>query len=212
MHLSFVPAMNWKYNHPLRNLFTYAVLILLVTGIVVLMIWGKEAVFLKLNHQHSDLSDIVLKYFTYVGEGLVMALLGVVLLFLKQRKLGILLIIGFAVSGLLAQGLKRVQENPRPGLYFEKTEMVHNVDGELLKGKNSFPSGHTTTAFAMFSLLAFATRSRGLQLLYFVVACTIGYSRIYLGQHFTADVLAGAALGFIASYFLFWLFRNKDWD
>lgn len=204
--------MNWKYNHPLRNLFTYAVLILLLTGIVVLMYWGKERVFLKLNHQHSDLSDFILDYFTYVGEGLFMVLLGVVLILFKKRKLGILLVLGFAFSGLLAQGLKRVYEEPRPGLYFQQKEMVHNVDGDLLMGKNSFPSGHTTTAFAMFTLLAFATRSKGLQFLYFAAACTVGYSRIYLGQHFTADVLAGAAIGFLTSYFLFWLFRNKDWD
>jgi membrane-associated phospholipid phosphatase len=141
-----------------------------------------------------------------------MALLGVIIFLFGQRKLGGLLVIAFAVSGLLAQGLKRVQENPRPGLYFSKPGMVHNVDGEMMKGKNSFPSGHTTTAFAMFGLLAFATRSKGLQLLYFVAACTVGYSRIYLGQHFTADVLAGAVLGFLTSYFLFWLLRNKDWD
>jgi len=176
------------------------------------MYWGKERVFLKLNHQHSDLSDVVLDYFTYVGEGLFMALLGVILFLCKQRTLGVLLIVSFVLSGLLAQGLKRVKESPRPGLYFPQTELIHNVDGDLLKGNNSFPSGHTTTAFAMFSLLAFATRNKGLQLLYFVAACTVGYSRIYLGQHFTEDVLAGAALGFLTSYFLFWLFRNKDWD
>lgn len=176
------------------------------------MYWGKERVFLKLNHQHSDLSDFILDYFTYVGEGLFMVLLGVVLILFKKRKLGILLVLGFAFSGLLAQGLKRVYEEPRPGLYFQQKEMVHNVDGDLLMGKNSFPSGHTTTAFAMFTLLAFATRSKGLQFLYFAAACTVGYSRIYLGQHFTADVLAGAAIGFLTSYFLFWLFRNKDWD
>ena len=61
---------------------------------------------LQSHHQHSDFSDIALKYFTYVGEGWVMALLGVVFLLFKKRKLGILLVIGFALSGLLAQGLK----------------------------------------------------------------------------------------------------------
>lgn len=212
MHLSFAVVMNWKYNHPLRNLFIYSVLLLLAAGVFVLMYWGKEAVFLKLNHQHSDLSDFLLKYFTYLGEGFVMALLGVILFLFGQRKLGILMIISFALSGLLAQGIKRVAKDPRPGLYFQKKEMIHNIDGELLKGRNSFPSGHTTTAFAMFSLLSFATRNKGVQFLYFAAACTVGYSRIYLGQHFTADVLAGAALGVLTSFILLWLFRNKEWD
>lgn len=212
MHLSFVPVMNWKYNHPLRNLFTYAVILLLLTGTAALLFAGKENVFLFLNNRHSDAADIVLKYFTYAGEGLVMAATGVVFFIAGKRKLGALLVIGFVVSGLLAQGLKRIKENPRPGLYFQKTEMVHSVDGYLLKGKNSFPSGHTTTAFAMFSLLAFATKNKTLQVLCFIAALTVGYSRIFLGQHFTADVLGGAALGFSTSYFLFWLFRNKEWE
>ncbi|MBY0479512.1 MAG: phosphatase PAP2 family protein [Chitinophagaceae bacterium] len=204
--------MNWKYNHPLRNVFVYAVFVLLTAGIVVLLCWGKEAVFLKLNHQHSDLSDVVLKYFTFLGEGLLMAILGVVLFLIGKRKLGILMLISFVLSGLLAQGIKRVKKDPRPGLYFQKKEMVHNIDGELLKGRNSFPSGHTTTAFAMFSLLSFATRNKAVQFLYFAAACTVGYSRIYLGQHFTEDVLAGAALGVLTSLVLLWVFRNKDWD
>ncbi len=204
--------MNWKYNHPLRNLFTYAVFILLLAGVISLLVAGKEQVFLFLNQRHSDAADLFLKYYTYLGEGLVMALLGVLLFAAGKRKLGVLLVIGFALSGLLAQGLKRVKENPRPGLYFQQAGIVHSVDGHLLKGKNSFPSGHTTTAFAMFSLLAFATRNKALQLVYFVAALAVGYSRIYLGQHFTADVLGGAALGFLSSYFLFWLFRNKEWE
>ena len=204
--------MNWKYNHPLRNLFTYAVLLLLIAGTVSLFVAGKEQVFLFLNQRHSDAADLFLKYFTYAGEGWVMAATGVVLFLAGKRKLGVLIVIGFVASGLLAQGAKRIKENPRPGLYFQKTEMVHSVDGHLLKGKNSFPSGHTTTAFAMFSLLAFATRNKVLQLVYFTAALTVGYSRIFLGQHFTADVLGGAALGFLTSYFLFWLFRNKEWE
>lgn len=177
-----------------------------------MLVAGKEQVFLFLNQRHSDAADLFLKYYTYLGEGLVMALLGVLLFAAGKRKLGVLLVIGFALSGLLAQGLKRVKENPRPGLYFQQAGIVHSVDGHLLKGKNSFPSGHTTTAFAMFSLLAFATRNKALQLVYFVAALAVGYSRIYLGQHFTADVLGGAALGFLSSYFLFWLFRNKEWE
>jgi hypothetical protein len=46
MHLSFVTAMNWKYNHPLRNIFTYATLLLLVLGVAALFYWDKEKVFL----------------------------------------------------------------------------------------------------------------------------------------------------------------------
>lgn len=204
--------MNWKYNHPLRNLFTYATLLLLVLGVAALFFWNKENVFLALNNRHSYVADVILKYFTYVGDGLFMVALGVVLWLLRKKKLGLLLILSFLLSGLLAQTIKRLEQRPRPGLYFQKTEVIHRVDDELLKGRNSFPSGHTTTAFATFSLLAFATRNKLVQLLFFVMAVAVAYSRIYLGAHFAEDVLAGAALGFISSYFLYWLLRKKEWD
>jgi membrane-associated phospholipid phosphatase len=212
MHLSFVTAMNWKYNHPLRNIFTYATLLLLVLGVAALFYWDKEKVFLALNNQHTYVADVILKYFTYVGDGIFMAALGIILWLLGKKKLGLLLILSFLLSGLLAQSIKRLEERPRPGLYFKKPEVIHRVDDELLKGRNSFPSGHTTTAFATFSLLAFATRNKLVQLFFFAVAVAVGYSRIYLGAHFAEDVLAGASLGFISSYFLCWLLRKKDWD
>ncbi len=212
MHLSFAQAMNWKYNHPLRNLFTYATVVLLLIGVAALFYWNKETVFLALNNRHTDVADIILKYFTYVGDGIFMAALGVILWLLGKKKLGLLLILSFILSGLLAQGIKLLEQRPRPGLYFKKPEVIHKVDDVLLKGRNSFPSGHTTTAFATFSLLAFATRNKLVQLFFFIVAAVVGYSRIYLGAHFTEDVLAGAVLGFSSSYFLCWLLRKKEWD
>lgn len=204
--------MNWKYNHPTRNLFTYATILFLLLGTAALFYWNKEQVFLWLNHQHTYGADVILKYFTYIGDGIFMIGLGLVLLLFRMRKLGVLMLLSFLLSGLLAQSIKRIEERPRPGLHFQNPDIIHRVDDVLLKGKNSFPSGHTTTAFATFSLLAFASRNKFVQFLYFAIAVTIGYSRIYLGQHFAEDVLMGAALGFLSSFFLGWLLRKKDWD
>ena len=204
--------MNWKYNHPTRNLFSYATILFLLLGTAALFYWNKEQVFLRLNHQHTYTADMILKYFTYIGDGIFMVGLGLLLLLLRMRKLGVLLLLSFLLSGLLAQSIKRIEERPRPGLHFQNPEIIHRVDDVLLKGKNSFPSGHTTTAFATFSLLAFASRNKFVQFLYFAIAVTVGYSRIYLGQHFAEDVLMGAAVGFLSSYFLTWLLRKKEWD
>ena len=204
--------MNWKYNHPTRNLFTYATILFLLLGTAALFYWNKEQVFLWLNHQHTYTADVILKYFTYIGDGIFMLGLGLVLLLFRFRKLGVLMLLSFLLSGLLAQSIKRIEARPRPGLHFQNPDIIHRVDDVLLKGKNSFPSGHTTTAFATFSLLAFASRNKFVQFLYFAIAVTIGYSRIYLGQHFAEDVLMGAAVGFLSSFFLSWLLRKKDWD
>lgn len=196
----------------MQNVFSWCMACLLIAGAAALFYWDRINIFFALNHQHSDIGDLLLKYYTYAGEGLIMLLLGLVLLGLGKRKLGILIILSFLLSGFIAQAIKRIDPKPRPGLYFKKEVLVHNVDGYLLKGKTSFPSGHTTTAFAMFALLAFAVRSRGLQFLFFVMALFVGYSRIYLGQHFFEDALAGAAIGFTTSLLLYWLLRKKDWD
>jgi membrane-associated phospholipid phosphatase len=204
--------MNWKYNHPTRNLFTYATILLLLLGTAALFYWNKEQVFLWLNHQHTYGADVILKYFTYIGDGIFMIGLGLLLLLFRLRKLGVLMLLSFLLSGLLAQSIKRIEERPRPGLHFQNPDIIHRVDDVLLKGKNSFPSGHTTTAFATFSLLAFASRNKFVQFLYFAIAVTVGYSRIYLGQHFAEDVLMGAAVGFLSSFFLSWLLRKKEWD
>ncbi|MFM7587462.1 MAG: phosphatase PAP2 family protein, partial [Bacteroidota bacterium] len=67
----------------------------------------------------------------------------------------------------------------------------------------SFPSGHTAAAFAIASLLClidppkplaqYSTGAR--QLLLLTLAFAVGYTRVYLSQHFFADVLAGSFLG-----------------
>lgn len=212
-HPTFVYMTVWKYHHPLRNMFSYAMILFSIGGLVVFYLMGKDELFWMLNRQHSVAGDYFFKYGTYVGDGLVMILLGLIFLVMGKRKTGVLLILAFLLSGLFVQIIKRTKPEPRPGRYYTELnqgEQIHRVDGNLLKGNNSFPSGHTTTAFAMFSLLAFDNRRKHRQLLFFMIALTVGYSRIYLGQHFFKDVWIGALLGYATSYFLLWAFRKKD--
>ena len=64
---------------------------------------------------------------------------------------------------------------------------------------NSFPSGHTTAAFAFFCALSILARKHPLlQSLFFLLAAGVAYSRMYLSQHFLADVLAGSLLAWAA--------------
>ncbi len=203
----------WKYHHPIKNFFSIGMFLLFVFGLLIFYFFSKEDLFWILNRQHSVAGDYFFKYGTYLGDGLVMILLGLICIAMGKRKTGLLLILSFLLSGLVVQIVKRTKPEPRPGRYFtelRQAEKVHKVDDHLLKGNNSFPSGHTTTAFAMFSLLAFENRRIHWQLLFFVIAITVGYSRIYLGQHFFKDVWFGAFLGYATSYFLLWAFRKKE--
>ncbi len=200
---------NWKYNHPGRNVFTWGTIFIAISGVLLLFLFSKENLFWSLNQRHSFFGDLFFRYFTHIGDGLFMLAGGVVILGLGKRKLGIMILIAFVVSGLIAQGIKKIKPEPRPGKYFTQIDQIHKVQDQPLTGNNSFPSGHTTTAFSFFALLAFKTQNRGLQGLYFLCAVVVGYSRIYLGQHFFKDVYAGALIGFLTSLSVLWSLRNK---
>jgi membrane-associated phospholipid phosphatase len=181
----------------------------IVAGAVLLRLFSKDQLFWILNQQHSFAGDLFFRYFTHLGDGLFMLAVGIILLGLGKRKWGVLILIAFVVSGLLAQAVKKYKPEPRPGRYFTQIERIHKVQDQPLTGNNSFPSGHTTTAFALCALLALGTDYKWMQFMYFVAALLVGYSRMYLGQHFFKDVYAGAMLGFVTSLMIYWAFRNK---
>lgn len=200
----------WKYNHPAKNVFSWLLMMLVVAGAILLLNYSKDSLFWALNQQHTYPGDLFFSYFTHVGDGLMMIGLGVVLMGLGKRRLGLLLIISFLFSGLIVQICKKGKPEPRPGRYFTEVSRIHKVRDQPLTGNNSFPSGHTTTAFAMFAMLALFTGSHILQLCYFLMALLVAYSRIYLGQHFFKDVYAGAILGYLCTLLIVWIFRNKE--
>lgn len=75
----------------------------------------------------------------------------------------------------------------------------HKVCEEQLLIKNpphySFPSGHTTSSFAVATVMVFLCPMLALPT--FLLACLIAFSRTYLLVHYPTDVLAGVAFGII---------------
>lgn len=68
---------------------------------------------------------------------------------------------------------------------------------------NSFPSGHTITAFAVATVIArrYGQQHRWVPILAYASAAAIGFSRLTLSAHYTSDVFVGAALGYSISRF-----------
>lgn len=94
-------------------------------------------------------------------------------------------------SGLITPTLQFVVGRSRPssdlGAAHFKPFSLHN---------ESFPSGHSTQAFAMASVIASHYSEVGwVQYAAYGTASLVGLSRIYHNAHFTSDVLAGAAIG-----------------
>ena len=111
------------------------------------------------------------------------------------------LLLTTAVSGLFfAQGVKRlIAARDRPSLLDWSTPQENIVS-------NSFPSGHTTTAFAIAFMLSFLTWKSeyawvGRSAL--IWALLVGISRIYRGVHWPTDVVGGIFAGLLSSSLVF---------
>jgi membrane-associated phospholipid phosphatase len=134
---------------------------------------------------------------TWFGDGLFMVLIGMFLLFIKLRY-GLIILSSFLASSLFVQLLKRLvfPEFKRPVAWFQDLGIeIYRVVGIEYHSAFSFPSGHTTTAFALFFGLAFFIKNFWLKIVFLLLAVITGYSRIYLSQHFLGDALAGSILG-----------------
>jgi len=68
-------------------------------------------------------------------------------------------------------------------------------------GTPSFPSGHTTVAFALATSLGDASHNRWVQLGLWGVAAGTGWARLQLDQHWVTDIVAGAAVGIMSARF-----------
>ena len=167
-----------------------------ITFSVLILCNTKAELHLWMTSFNSPVADIFFHYYTLVGDWIPFAVAGL-LLFFKYR-ISLFVLISQLVCGIFSTTIKHLWNEPRPILYFQQhfpAIQLHRVFGEHLYTTHSFPSGHTISAFAFFLALAFYTKKPALNFLYFVLAFLVGYSRIYLSQHFAIDVLAGSLIG-----------------
>ncbi len=92
-------------------------------------------------------------------------------------------------AGLWASALKVAVGRARPN------EGLGPTHFDAFSGDASFPSGHTTQAFAVASVIAAHDRRLWVRIVAFAVAGSVGLARIHEDAHWTSDVVAGAILG-----------------
>ncbi|MGN6569380.1 MAG: phosphatase PAP2 family protein [Flavipsychrobacter sp.] len=97
---------------------------------------------------------------------------------------------GLAVNTVLVTGLKYGVNRTRPYDKYPNyiIPYTHETDP-------SFPSGHTSYAFAVATTLTIEYPKWYVIVPSYAWAATVGYSRMYLGMHYPSDVLAGAVIG-----------------
>lgn len=186
-------------------------LIFLLLASILLIYFPKAELHVILNKTNSPFFDIFFKYATYLGDGVMIAILFIALLFVKYRY-AFAFLAGSLTTAIFVNIIKKVvlHDICRPSKYFElfETYQLHFVEGVKLHSWNSFPSGHTATAFNVFITLAIITKDNKIKLLYFVAALLAAYSRVYLSQHFLLDITAGSVIG-ISFMLLFWVWFSK---
>lgn len=134
-----------------------------------------------------------------VSVGVPLGVIGVG--FLKQdstiKNKGVYIGASLLVAAGITTGLKYSVKRERPFVTYPVIDKVMNA------GSPSFPSGHTSDAFATATSISLAFPKWYIIAPSFAWACSVGYSRMDLGVHYPSDVLAGAAIGAGTSYLCF---------
>ena len=176
--------------------FYFPYFLFVVTLVVLIVLNEKANLHLWITSFNSPAADVFFRYYTFVGDWIPYAVAGG-LLFYRYR-MALFILVSQLATGLVSVIIKQTWNEPRPILYFKENFpdiQLHQVLGEHMHSSHSFPSGHTITAFAFFLALAFFSKRPAIHFLYFVLAVLVGYSRVYLSQHFAIDVLAGSFVG-----------------
>jgi len=191
--------MTIKNKNKVSILLTYF-LVILFSGLALLPFYDKGAIELEINHFHHPILDVFFSNTTLLGDGLVLVIPLLLLIFYKYCYL-ILFVLSSLIHLILVHiGKKWVFDGmPRPA-EFLKDVSFYKVPGIELLHWGSFPSGHTTTAFMLASFLYLVLpKKMKVHWLLMGIAFLVGMSRVYLMQHFLMDIWAGAALGVLSS-------------
>ena len=165
------------------------------------------------NHSSKHLSYFFFT-FTKMGEGIFIAIISILLLFRHVGK-ATYLILSVVCSSIICQIIKHSMNIPRPKLFMENFEIISKYCFWEIHSWLSFPSGHTTAAFALFCSISFIFNNRSLAIICFLSALGVGLSRVYLLQHFFIDIYIGTIIGTGISTLFFKLiypnFVGKRW-
>lgn len=174
-------------------------LYLLIIVLTFFPVFFSDRLELHLNYYlpHNTFSDFLFKNITHLGDGLLAVFIILVVYLFINIRLGFITTFSAVTSGLVTQLLKKVvfSEVYRPWYHFKDMNVIKLVEGVDIHEKFSFPSGHTTTTFALFMAFALYTKNIYLKYLFFIIAFLSGYSRVYLSQHFYIDVYVGSLIG-----------------
>jgi membrane-associated phospholipid phosphatase len=189
--------------------------LLLLIGFVILLSTNKFLLHIDINTivNRFVAVDLFFKYITYLGDGTFVILVSLLLL-LYNLRLGIALLLSYAMSSLISSALKHLvfDQVHRPSFIFqwEIPYPLRTVEGVDLFIHNSLPSGHATAAFSFFMVLSFFLTKTWQKCLCLVLAALAAFSRVYLSQHFLIDITTGTFIGTFVAMAVAYIFFYRN--
>lgn len=107
------------------------------------------------------------------------------------------------INTVVTQGLKYAINRERPYEKYPAVIYPYQIDNDP-----SFPSGHTSTAFATATTLSIHFKKWYVVVPAYTWAASVGYARMYLGEHYPTDVLAGAIIGTGSAFLSNWITKK----
>src|SRR3972149_5342607 len=191
---------------------SFILAILLFTLVSLSLLWArgqkidnKVFLFINLWGFRPKWLDLAMWVVTQIGGGWTALLLGAGLLLARQANLALEIVLGTLSLALLVEGLKELTNRARPYLIHAEARVI----GWRAPGR-SFPSGHTSQAFFLMTLLNFQWGAE-LPLIVALVghAAAVGITRMYVGAHFPRDVVGGCILGM--AWGIFFILIDPFW-
>ena len=154
----------------------------------------------------TDFATPIAKFITNFGGPIFLSTICIILfIIIKNKKIGLSIIMNIAIIAILNQVLKKILQRPRPTEFRIIEETGY-----------SFPSGHSMVSMAFYEYLIYLIykyiKNKYVKcisiVLLSILICSIGISRIYLGVHYTSDVLGGFLIS-VSYLIIYIMFTNK---
>ncbi|MBU3112592.1 phosphatase PAP2 family protein [Clostridium lacusfryxellense] len=159
------------------------------------------------DNMHGPIIDKVMVVSSYLGNGGMVWIIIIALLVIskKYRRIGFMVLAALILSTILGDiVLKNVVKRIRPSATIPAINLL--IARPL---SYSFPSGHTTSSFAVAGILARYFKDYAVE--FFSLASLIAFSRLYLYVHYPTDILGGIILGLICSGIIIYVFNKVSY-
>ncbi len=193
-------------------LFLMVALVFAVPALIASLFTDQLELHSAINRHHTGWADLFFRFITHWADGLVPTAIALLFLFFGTLRSFMMMGLSSGLSAIVAQLLKRqvFDHVDRPFMFREQLTDMHWVQGIEMHHHFSFPSGHSTAAFSMCLALVVIWARPRLAVVLSIAASLMAFSRVYLSQHFTEDILAGAAVGTVTALLMWrWLYDGS---